>query len=316
MSGGSAASGGLAAPYAVVVGGSNIDITGFPSGRLVPRDSNPGTVRFSPGGVGRNIAENMARLGVPTRLISVVGDDEHGARILREAAAIGLDMRDTIILAGQATSTYLCVLDESNDMAVAINDMGSIEALRPEHIEARRPLLEGAGVCVLDTNLPKAVLDHILDRFDKPVFFLDPVSGIKALKVKDRIGRFHTIKPNRMEAEVLAGIPIHGEADLRSAAGILHGLGVRRVFVSLGPDGVFASGEGVSRLIPNPEAKVVNASGAGDAFMAGLAWAYLRGLSPAESARAALAASAIAMAGEATINPRMSESEIRRYLEK
>lgn len=302
-------------PYAVVIGGSNIDITGFPSGTLIPRDSNPGTVRFSPGGVGRNIAENMARLGVRTRLISVVGDDVHGRRIMKEAAAIGLDMNDSVILRDVPTSIYLCVLDESNDMAVAINQMESIEALGVDHIESRRALIENARLCVVDTNLPQVVLDHLLATYDRPDFFLDPVSGVKALKVKDRIGRFHTIKPNRMEAEVLAGISIRDDADLRAAAGILHARGVRRIFISMGGDGVFVSADGMSRRVPNLVSKVVNASGAGDAFMAGLAYAYFRDLPPEEAARAALAASAIAMAGVPTINPRMSEAELRLYLQ-
>ena len=188
-------------------------------------------------------------------------------------------------------------------------------ALGVDHIESRRALIDNARLCVVDTNLPQAVLDHLLATFDRPDLFLDPVSGVKALKVKDRIGRFHTIKPNRMEAEVLAGISIRDDADLRAAAGILHARGVRRIFISMGGDGVFVSADGMSRRVPNLVSKVVNASGAGDAFMAGLAYAYFRDLPPEEAARAALAASAIAMAGVPTINPRMSEAELRLYLQ-
>ena len=217
-------------PYAVVIGGSNVDITGFPRDKLVLHDSNIGEVRISLGGVGRNIAENLARLGQPTRLLSVVGDDLYGRRILEEAAAIGLDMRDSIILRDRPTSTYLCIMDETRDMAVAINHMDSIEAMTVDYLQARRGIIENAQLCVLDTNLPEPVLDYLLSTFPtRPDFFLDPVSTSKAAKVKGRIGRFHTIKPNRIEAEILSGIPIGCDADLERCAEILHAQGVQRI---------------------------------------------------------------------------------------
>ena len=304
-------------PYAVVIGGSNIDIAGFPRDRLVPRDSNIGEVRISLGGVGRNIAENLARLGVPTRLISVVGDDLYGRRILEEAASIGLDTRDTIVLRDEATSIYLCILDESRDMAVAINHMDSIEAMSVDHIQSRRGIIENAQLCILDTNLPGAVLDYLLTAFPKgPDFFLDPVSTSKAAKVADKVGRFHTIKPNRMEAEILSGVRIRGEGDLEKCAAVLHDRGVRRIYISLGQEGVFASEPGRSKKIPNRDVRIVNASGAGDAFMAGLAYASMKGQDTFEAAHTALAAAAIAVSHESTINPHMSETTLRTILKE
>jgi pseudouridine kinase len=304
-------------PYALVIGGSNVDITGFPRDRLVLRDSNIGEVRISLGGVGRNIAENLARLGRPTRLISVVGDDLYGRRILEEAAAIGLDMRDSIVLRDRPTSTYLCIMDESRDMAVAINHMDSIEAMTVDYLQARRGIIENAQVCVLDTNLPEPVLDYLLSAYpSRPDFFLDPVSASKAARVRGRIGRFHTIKPNRLEAEVLSGLPIRGEGDLERCAQVLHSQGVRRIFISLGPDGVFASEPGRSWRIPNHEVAIVNATGAGDAFMAGLAYAHLTGQGSFEAAQTALAASAIAISHESTINPHLSEATLTKLLKE
>ncbi|MFA7573060.1 MAG: PfkB family carbohydrate kinase, partial [Lutispora sp.] len=107
--------------YIAVVGGANVDIQGFPYKNFIPRDSNPGNIKISLGGVGRNIGENLVKLGVYVKLISVIGDDIYGCKILGEAKNIGLDMKDSLILEGEATSTYLSILDEYKDMAAAVS---------------------------------------------------------------------------------------------------------------------------------------------------------------------------------------------------
>lgn len=292
--------------YVCVIGASNVDIQGSPKGKLIARDSNIGTVKISLGGVGRNIAENLVRLGVDTRLISVVGDDAYGQRILDEARLIGLNMQDTLILNGATSSVYLCILDETKDMALAINSMDIYECMTVDFIKSKRHVIENAELCILDTNIPTDVLEYVLSTFKNTVFFLDAVSSVKANKVKDLIGYFHTIKPNRIEAEVLSGITIRDDADLQKAAEILHQKGVKQVFITLGQDGVFYSTQTETNRIKAPGVQVVNATGAGDAFLAALALGYLMDMEPGQAARLAIAASAIALSHENTINPTMS----------
>ena len=141
--------------------------------------------------------------------------------------------------------------------------------------------------------------------------FADPVSTAKAAKLKPVLGRLHTLKPNRMEAELLSGVAITDEASLNQAADALLATGLRRVFLSLGADGVFAA-DHTSRLhLPVLPAKMRNTTGCGDAFMAAIAWAYLQGTDLAGTARAGLAASAIAMEGTETINPVLSAAALK-----
>ncbi|MGY8794759.1 MAG: PfkB family carbohydrate kinase, partial [Woeseiales bacterium] len=80
-------------PFSVVVGGANMDICGAPSSNLRLQDSNPGKVTSSPGGVARNIAENLARLGIDCRLIAAIGTDHHGDLLVKQGEAAGIDMR-------------------------------------------------------------------------------------------------------------------------------------------------------------------------------------------------------------------------------
>lgn len=298
-------------PYILVIGGSNIDIQGFPKEKLIQRDSNIGTVKMSLGGVGRNIAENCARLGVPTRLMSVIGDDPYGQKILKEAQAIGLNMQDTVVLSGESTSTYLSILDETHDMAMAINHMDSIEKLTVDHIRSKRSIIEHAQLVVLDTNLPQAVLDHLLTQYPKTKFFVDTVSTKKALKIKDHIKNIHTLKPNRMEAEVLTG-----SSEKTPLLELGSQLKCKRSFISLGSQGVQVF-EGKTHLhFPTKPIEVVNATGAGDAFMAGLVYAYLKGYDIKETCLTAMAASRLALSHPDTINPNLNEQSLHETLKE
>lgn len=298
-------------PYILVIGGSNIDIQGFPKEKLIQRDSNIGTVKMSLGGVGRNIAENCARLGVPTRLMSVIGDDPYGQKILKEAQAIGLNMQDTVVLNGESTSTYLSILDETHDMAMAINHMDSIEKLTVDHIRSKRSIIEHAQLVVLDTNLPQAVLDHLLTQYPKTKFFVDTVSTKKALKIKDHLKNIHTLKPNRMEAEVLTG-----SSEKTPLLELGSQLKCKRSFISLGSQGVQVF-EGKTHLhFPTKPIEVVNATGAGDAFMAGLVYAYLKGYDIKETCLTAMAASRLALSHPDTINPNLNEQSLHETLKE
>ena len=298
-------------PYILVIGGSNIDIQGFPKEKLIQRDSNIGTVKMSLGGVGRNIAENCARLGVPTRLMSVIGDDPYGQKILKEAQAIGLNMQDTVVLSGESTSTYLSILDETHDMAMAINHMDSIEKLTVDHIRAKRSIIEHAQLVVLDTNLSQAVLDHLLTQYPKTKFFVDTVSTKKAMKIKDHLKNIHTLKPNRMEAEVLTR-----SSEKTPLLELGSQLKCKRSFISLGSQGVQVF-EGKTHLhFPTKPIEVVNATGAGDAFMAGLVYAYLKGYDIKETCLTAMAASRLALSHPDTINPNLNERSLHETLKE
>jgi len=296
-------------PYVVVIGGSNVDIQGFSKGKLIYQDSNIGEVKISLGGVGRNIAENCARLGIKTRLISVIGDDLYGQKMLKEAQSIGLNMSDSLILRNTSTSTYLCILDETKDMALAINHMETIEKMSVDFIQTKRSIIERAQLCVLDTNLPQTVLDYLLTEFPKTVFFVDTVSTTKALKIKTHLKAIHTLKPNQIEAKVLTG---ESDQTLKATAQALRDQGLQRCFISLGGEGVYVEDAKISQHCDSPPVEVVNATGAGDAFMAGLVYAYLHHESSLEACHTAMAASKIALSHPDTINPQLSESTLNQ----
>ncbi|WP_062353070.1 PfkB family carbohydrate kinase [Bacillus kwashiorkori] len=302
--------------YACVVGGANVDIQGFPKDKLMLKDSNPGELKISLGGVGRNIAENLVKLGTDTRLITAVGDDLYGKKILEDANQIGLNMQDSLILNGHATSTYLSILDETGDMAVAISAMDIFDLMSVDFIKQKKHVIENAKVCIIDTNISENVIEYIVTNHRGTNFFLDTVSTAKAMKVADIIGYFHTIKPNKLEAEILSGIKIESEANLQKAAEYFLKKGVKNVFISLGADGIFYHDGQQMNHIQSPKVEVINATGAGDAFMAGLAYCHLNNFDIDFSTRFSMTASILALSHENTINPNISLENINEKMKE
>lgn len=302
--------------YAVVIGGTNIDILGIPKEELIYHDSNIGNVKTSLGGVGRNIAENLCRLGADTQLVSILGCDPYGDLVVEESKKIGLKLHNSLILKGIDTSMYISILDGDGDMEIALSSMDSIENLNVDFIRTKKGLIEGAKVCIVDANVPKETVEFVLKNFKGTDFFLDTVSTGKAEKMKDLIGYFHTIKPNKIEAEKLTGIKIESKDDIKKTVDYFHKAGVKEVFITLSGDGViYSGGNGIGHL-KGQSPKIVNATGAGDAFMAAISYGHIKELSIQEKVRFAIAASFLAMNHENTINPNMSVDNVYKKLEE
>ena len=299
--------------YAVVVGGVNMDIGGRSHAPLVAADSNPGTVTMSLGGVGRNIAHNLSLLGTDVRLLTAYGDDMNGERVAASCSELGIDLSRALKVAGGATSTYLYLTDDRGEMALAVSDMEICKKITPAYLAGQLPLMQNAQVVAADANLTGEALTFLAENCTAPLF-VDPVSTAKAEKLRPILPKIHTLKPNRLEAELLSGVPIQTAADVEKAAGVLLEKGVHRLFISLGGEGVYAAMGDQRLLLPNLPGRMVNTTGCGDAFMAALVWAYLEGMDLRATALAGLAAGAIAMESEQTINPELSPMLLRQRI--
>ena len=299
--------------YAVVVGGVNVDIGGRSYAPLVTADSNPGTVSVSLGGVGRNIAHNASLMGVEIRLLTAYGDDLNGERVAASCSELGIDLSNALRVPGGTTSTYLYLTDHTGEMALAVSDMDICNKITPEYLAANLPLLQNAQVVVADCNIPAESLRYLAENVTVPLF-VDPVSTVKAEKLRPILDKIHTLKPNRLEAELLSGVPIHSLEDVGKAADRLLEMGVHRLFISLGADGVLAA-MGTERVwLSNLPGTMVNTTGCGDAFAGALVWAYLEGNDLKTTALAGLAAGSIAMESAETINPNMSAHALKERI--
>jgi pseudouridine kinase len=284
-----------AAARITVVGGANMDVGAQTQTPLLPGDSTPGHIHYAPGGVGRNIAENLARLGSAVALVSVVGDDAFGHDILAHTRSVGVDVSGVKALAGQRTATYLSMHGPDGDMALAVNDMAILESLTPALLETEDAMPARTDVLVLDCNLSAPTLAWLLEQATQPVF-VDAVSVAKCQRLVSVLGRVHTLKVNRIEAQALCGAVVDTVDDARRAALALHGMGVQRVVLSLGALGVaWCDADGSTGVRAATAVPVVNTTGAGDALLAGLVHAHALGLSLPRSVEYAMACAEITL---------------------
>ena len=304
--------------YIAVVGGVNVDIGACADAMLVPGDSNPGRIRMTPGGVSRNIAHNIALMGLKVEMLTALGDDLYAGLIAESCAKLGIDLGHALRFPEASTSVYSYIANPEGEMVLAVSDMEIYSRLTPQLLEPELPWLNKAEAVVLDTNLTEETVAWLCTHVTAPVF-ADPVSTAKAVKLRGVLSGVHTLKPNRLEAEVLTGVKISDEESLDRAADVLLEAGVKRVFLTLGSGGVLAADAETRIRLSNPGVIPVNTTGCGDAFAAALVWATVQGMNLAECAVAGLAAAGIAMGGTETVNPLMSqeklESEIYRLTE-
>ncbi|MBE6053801.1 MAG: kinase [Clostridium sartagoforme] len=301
-------------PYILVLGASIVDIIGFSRNKYHERDSIPGHIKISLGGVCRNIAENLARVNVKTEFISILGGDDQGKNILDNSIKIGYSMKNSLILEDEYTPTYMAVLNENGEMESAIVDMECLNKMDSSFIDSKASVIENAEYVILDADNPE-LLEYILTKFyGKTKFILDPVSATKAGKIKHLIKYFHTVKPNRLETELLCGFKMESDDDLVKAGNYFRSLGVENVFISLDADGIYYKNSEEEGKIKTQCVEVKNVTGAGDSFVAGVGYGYMNNLSIKDTVKYAIAMSIVTITHEETINPSMSEEFVNEFI--
>jgi pseudouridine kinase len=295
-------------PGVVVIGGANVDIKARSAGRATPTTSNPGWASMTPGGVGRNIAENLARLGVRTFLVSAIGRDALGDSLLSQTIAAGVRC-EYVQRTELATGTYTAVLDCDGELIVAVSDMAAVDALGPGPVNEARDIITTAGLLVLDGNLGMAALTHAADLAATAQVrtILEPVSVPKSALIASYITKdrpLYAVTPNRDELAALTGLPTRTDKQLQKAADLLHRRGVEHVWVRLGARGsMFSTASSGIDWLQAEAATVADVTGAGDAGLAAFCYAVLTDREPIEAARFGQAAAVLTLASPDTVRP-------------
>ncbi|GGM18687.1 carbohydrate kinase family protein [Deinococcus aerophilus] len=307
-------------PQVLVIGGANVDVKLRTLASAVPATSNPGTSAQTPGGVARNVAENLARLGVRAALLSAVGNDTLGDGLLQSTAAAGVDVSPVLRVPGTPTGTYTAVLDDTGELVIAVAAMQVTDALTPAALEDRWAVRVGAPWVVADGNLPPATLAHLLLRAAQGgarVVF-EPVSVPKAERSRAVLTAGPApwaVTPNVAELGALVGAPVPDTLPaLTAAAHTLHAQGVEVVWVRRGPHGSLLSGAGGVTELPALKTRVVDVTGAGDAMLAAFLAALLAGETPLQAAREGHAAAALTVASTRTVVPDLTRGRVRAAL--
>ncbi len=297
-----------AAPI-VCIGGLNIDRKLRLLAQALQGSSNPCEAHETPGGVVRNVAENLARLGLPVALVAAVGDDAGGRMLLDQAAQVGIDTRAVIRLRRHASDSYTAVLAPDGSLALGLASMPLVESLNPWALEASKALRASAALVVADGNLPTDAWPLLLAEARASGIPLVgvAVSEAKMERLPERLDGLHLLVMNAGELATVA-------ADPQAALDALHARGVGCVLVSRGADGLLLSTPGdAPRHWPAPPVQVVDVTGAGDALSAGVCAALLHDPDDVDAAaRLGLDLAALTLQTEDSVHPDLTP----RFLEE
>lgn len=294
----------------VIVGGMVMDLRGRPEHLLQLYTSNPGSLQQIPGGVGRNIAENLLRLGWNPLIISAVGDDLTGDALLNHSEVLGLSLEGVAQISGERTAVYLAILDQIGDLHTAIADMSIFEHLSPERILSYAEEIVQAPIVIIDTNLPQrtiTTLCHLCAEREIPLF-VEPVSVEKSQKLHGLLSKVTYLSPNQDELGALAGLPVRDQQEIRQATEHLLDQGVGNILLTMGKNGaILANHDGLYQF-PAFSANVRDVTGAGDSFVAGVVAGLLWGQSLDRALLYGLATAKLTVETTETVAPRLSRT--------
>lgn len=300
----------------LVIGSSVIDLKGKPLKKPVSGTSNAGEIRASVGGSARNIAENLARLGLAVRLLSAVGEDGFGQLILSQTATCGVDVSGVIRDPDLPSASYLALLNEDGSLAVSIDDMRITSRLDRALILRHREAFRQACCVVVDTNLVPSALTTVfqLSRQYGLRVCANPVSLGLAGRLKKCLAQCTLVCCNRHEAQALSGICINSAETALQAAQTLVTLGVEIALITLETDGLVYATSAASGKVPALPVEVVDRTGGGDALTAAVIYSLINDFPLDEAMRLGVSAEALTVSSKDTVSPDLSLESLYQTL--
>ncbi len=294
----------------LVIGTATLDVVGRPASLPEPGTSNPAKVTTSYGGVARNIAETLARLGQPVRLISAVGNDFIGRQILNQAAAAGVDVSPCLRVEDYRTGAYLAVLNEDGDLNYALDDIAVSTCITPQVLRDRFDLFKGASVIFTDSNLTPAALKTVfsLAKRAKVSVFADATSTSLAAGLRPYIPEIAMLTANRTETNVLLEnqVTVTGRTSASQAARELVRQGTGIAVIQIAEAGVCYASSETSGHVPAMLTKIKDSTGAGDAMTATAIFALLNDLDLDEAIRLGVTAASMTLTVSGAVVPNLT----------
>jgi len=292
----------------IVIGGANVDVTSFTRSEIGSGDAYPGKVELSLGGVSRNIAENLSRLGLDTSLITSLGTDGFGTMVKNNCLSLGIDL-SLSNLEAKRTGVFSSVLDKKNDMYLAIADQKAVEELDEEFFKDKIEQINQADLVFISTELSESTLDYLTKNITTTMV-TDVVSGAKSKRIKEFYERFDVIKMNEIEAEIFFDEKVTEENYER----ILGETKDVNLIITRGSRSLFYKWD---NKIGISEIKIVdaqNTNGAGDAFISGVIYSYLNNFDLTKILEFAKSCSTLTIADERTNTDLMSVEKIMELI--
>ncbi len=297
-------------PPILVLGTSGLDVIGRLEGELQAGTSNPACIRTGFGGVGRNVAENLARLGQAVQLITAVGKDKIGDELLAYTEAAGVDVSASLRAGEYPTGFYMGILDKNGTRLFAVDDMRVINCLTPEALRARAGLFACASLIFVDANLPEKTLKSVFSLAKKARIPIcaDATSFALAHKLRPYFSQTFLLTCNSAEAGVLTGLNFESSERKTAleAARALVAQGVDIALVALAEFGVVYATPETTGHIPAISTKTLDPTGAGDALTAAVLFALQHNMPLDDAVRLGVSAASLTLRHPGTVYPQLS----------
>ena len=294
----------------VVIGAAGVDIVGRLEGDLHEGSSNPARIRTTFGGVARNVAENLARLGQAVILLTAVGEDEEGERLVRNAQIAGVNTKYIIRCGDCPTGMYVGILNSKGEILFALDSMEVTHNITPAYIRQRSQLFKGASFVFIDLNLPPETLRAIYSlakRYRVPVC-ADPTSMHLAPRLMPFLGQTFLITPNFSEASLLAKQPRKAPSRRQALliAKTLVSQGVDIVIITMAEQGLCYASSETNGHIPAIQTEILDPTGAGDALTAAVLFALLNAMPLDDALRLGVSAATLTLQYPGAVVPDLS----------
>jgi pseudouridine kinase len=284
-----------AGAYVVVIGDAAMDIAVTASVSL-PKcggSCQGSAVRYQAGGCARNVAENLARLGCRTYLLSVFGDDEAGQVLQTATQQAGVDLSASLC-SGERPSTHCVVVnDYDGEPFCCVSDVANVALLTPAFLHGQHCLLKNAALIVANSALSEETLAWLFTHYSDKPLFIDLICASQSQRLRPWLAQIHSLRLSRDKASALSGLPL--AEDVSAVAHWFLAAGVQQVIISQGAQGSYYTDGVFMGWLQRRPVKVVNVTGAGDALSAGLAYGELHGMQLVETLRFALGCSALTL---------------------
>lgn len=304
--------------HVLVIGGMLVDTKCVPVSGLEPGVSNSAEIRNARGGTARNVAENLGRLGASIVLISAVGADIEGRRLLAQTAMADVDVTHVLTIPEATTGSYIAILEDDGTLAVALNDTRVMEHVTPDYLMRQRHLFQQATMIFFDGSLSEHAIQTIVflaEQYDVPIC-ADPSSTRLVHKIRPYLSHLALVVPNEHEAASLGEVTFVGndpDTDLEIAQ-LLESKGVDVVVVTISDYGlVYASAHEQGHL-PAQYSEIVDATGTGDAIASAIIFGMLEQLPLVECMRLGAAAAGLTLQSAETVVPDLTLDLLYEHL--
>lgn len=301
----------------IVIGGANADLYGqIAVEQEAPADSNPGHISIHAGGVGRNIAENLAHLGAEIEFIGHFGGDDFAMMLERSLTSSGASISLSMRTPRSDSDLYLAIHNKQGELISAVNNMGLAARLPKNFLNVHTiaNAITTADLIILDGNLSEEVLDDFFQIYgNNSVIAVDSVSTVKARRFISHLSKIDYLKCNLAEARILVSagnnLSLDSIKSIESVEEISQRLmktGVGTALISNSHAGFIVANGGEFKHFSAPKLAKSYSSGAGDALFSGFLYAISRGENSYQASLFALKAAETALRFNGPVNPEIA----------